>query len=129
LLIFGVTKQIAMLIYKNEFVTITENAEGNLSVILTKKGILELKTACQSEYGDFAFYSLMESIEANSSFKYFADADTLGQMSNAPVFVDNHVIEDDGTYTFSDLWYYKDYMVFNFSNTLIAGGEIIFTKA
>jgi hypothetical protein len=118
-----------MIKYNNEFVNIIETVNGNLSITLTAEGILELQTACQSEYGDFAFYSLMESIEANSSFKYFADADTLGQMSNAPVFVENHVIEDDGTYTFSDLWYYKDYMVFNFSNTLIAGGEIIFTKA
>jgi hypothetical protein len=118
-----------MINYKNEFVTITENAEGNLSVILTKEGILELKVACQSEYGDYAFYSLIESIEVNSSFKYFADADTIGQLSSAPVFVANYTIEDDGIDTFSDLWYYKDYMVFNFSNTLIAGGEIIFTKA
>lgn len=118
-----------MINYKNEFVTITENTKGDLSVILTKEGILELEAACQNEYGDFAFYSLMEDIEINSSFKYFADADTLGQLSNAPVFATDCNIEDDGTYTFSNLWYFASYMITSFSDSLINGGEIIFTKA
>lgn len=55
-------------------------------------------------------------------------ADTLSQLSEAPVIVQESTSEDDGGWTLNgNAWYYRDYMIHNFIDKILKDGFVDFT--
>lgn len=54
----------------------------------------------------------------------------VGGLTDAPIVTDDRTIEDDGTVVVNgDVWWFPNYMVENFADTLIKNGRVTFTLA
>jgi len=81
------------------------------------------------------FYDLFEDVQGNSEYKYFDDIGEAGfGLTSAPGITDGYYFDDDGDLTSGDhtdaeVYWFPNYMVEDFTKTLIEEGKVFFVKA
>jgi hypothetical protein len=82
------------------------------------------------------FWDYFESIEVNSEWKYINDLGEAGfGLTQAPGFTDGYYIDDNGKLTDkgnetdSNVYYYDNYMITDFTDKLKEEGKVFFQKA
>lgn len=82
------------------------------------------------------FYEYFEDIQVNSEWLYHHDMGTAGfGLTEAPGFTDGYYIDDDGELTDkghefnSEAYWFPNYMVENFCETLMQEGKVFFDLA
>ena len=113
------------------YVDLEHLENGNLKIILNSEGVIEAED--DADFSERNFYNYFEDVEGNSEYLYFQDMSTFGVgMSEAPCITYGYYLCDDGKITDdyysdeSEVYYYKDYMIKDFTEELLDNGFVIF---
>lgn len=115
-----------------------EVVPNGLIVHLTEEGRKEAEENKDNESHCLCennFYEYFEDIQVNSEWLYHHDIGTAGfGLTEAPGFTDGYYMDDDGELTDkghddSEVYWFPNYMVENFCETLLKEGEVFFSKA
>jgi hypothetical protein len=106
---------------------------GNLVIVAQKEDIEELK-AIKDLCGDNDIQFMDEMLESNgwagNSVLMRIDPEDVGALTDAPIVTDDRTIEDNGSVTVNgNVWWFPNYMVENFAETLIREGSVTFVLA
>ena len=118
--------------YNGRYIDLEELSNGNLKISLTTEGY-EL----YENFGgisDDKFMDFFDDIRVNSEWNYIENLSHAGLgMSEAPCITYGYYIDDDGNFTdeesmsYSNIYYYSDYVIKSFTEELIKDGSVIFT--
>jgi hypothetical protein len=104
---------------------------GNLKIILNDDGITESED--DYDFNESNFFNYFEDIETNSEYMYFQDMSQVGVgMTEAPCITFGYYLGDDGKITdndyseYSEIFYYTNYMIKDFTEELKENGFVIF---
>lgn len=95
-----------------------------------RKELRELKDLDKREFNsDNTMCDILEQMNCNTEYQ-FNTLDQLGHMSEAPCYYLIDTENDNGeVLTYSDLFYYDNYMITSIQNDLLEYGKCIFKKA
>ena len=104
---------------------------GDLKITLTPEGKEE---ADDIDLNIFNFSDLFDDIRSNSELYYVEDLSDYGlAMSESPAITDGYYYDDNGNFTDDDnietsqIFWYPNYMIKDFTKELIENGYVIFT--
>ena len=102
---------------------------GDLKIILNSDGRDEV---VDSGIDNYKFSDYFDDIRGNSDYLYYESISDAGLgMSEAPCILDGFYFDDNGDLTDdghndSEIFYYPDYMIKNFTEELVKNGFVIF---
>jgi len=106
---------------------------GDLKIILNSEGLIEAKEANEDgKFNESEFYNFFEDIESNSEYMYFQDMSVVGiGMSEAPCvtngyYYDDNGVTDDDYSDDSEIYYYQDSYIKDFTEELLENGFVVF---
>jgi len=120
-------------IYHGRYLNLEKLENGNLKITINYDGKIEVET-----YGiDWdRFSDYFEDIRCNSDYNYFSDLGDAGLgMTNSPGITDGYNYDDEGEFTDenneenSDIYFYPNYMIKDFTEELIKNGSVIFNSS
>lgn len=112
-----------------EYLTLERLENGNLKISLTEEGKEEVE---EDGISDVKFHDYFEDIFSNSELIYSSDISELGIMMAAPGIIIGYYYSDDGELTdkgneeYSEVFYYVDYVIRDFTDELKNDGHVIF---
>jgi len=117
--------------YNGRYIDLEELSNGNLKISLTTEGY-EL----YENFGgisDDKFMDFFDDIRVNSEWNYIENLSHAGLgMSEAPCITYGYYYDDDGNFTnedsmsYSNFYYYDNYMIKSFTEELVTNGFVIF---
>jgi len=116
---------ISSMIYKGRYLVLIPTIDG-LKIELTEEGKEVIK--------EWNFWELFEDVQGNSDYQYHPNLgwDGLG-MIDAPGITYGYIMGDDGEWeeivSKSYIYYFDDYIINSFIDTLSEDGEVIFKRA
>ena len=117
-------------VHHSKYLDLEKLKNGNLKIILTSKGKKEVE---EEGIDDTNFDEYFEDIRCNSDYEYFINLDDAGLgMSDAPYITYGYNYDDDGNYTDedneenSDIYWYPNYMLTDFTKDLVENGYVVF---
>lgn len=108
---------------------------GNLKISLEGKEDREELATMLARWGgnDIAILAdMLEYTRLNGNGWGILNPEDIGALTESPILTDDYSVEDDGTVTVhpeSNVWWFPNYMVENFAETLARDGFVIFTLA
>jgi hypothetical protein len=110
-----------------------EKVEDGLKISLNEAG----KQNVEDEGGieESKFYDYFEDVRGNSEYIYFEDMGDAGfGLTSAPGITDGYEYNDDGEltdegHTDSEVYWFPNYMIRDFTQDMLEDGYVIFTKA
>lgn len=116
-----------------------EPVENGLYLHITKEGREEAEENKEDEkkkLSDMNLWDYFEDIQVNSEWMYHFDMGEAGfGLTNAPGFTYQYYVDDEGDITNknqeenSEVYWFPNYMVEDFCETLLEEGKVFFTKA
>jgi len=118
--------------YTGRYLKLKILKNGNLKIVLTPDGKEEI--ADNPNFNIFSFSELFDDIRASSDLLYIEDISgfDLGVLSEAPAITDGYYYDDDGEFTDydnienSEIFYYPNYNIKDFTKELYENGFVIF---
>jgi len=113
-----------------EYLTLKRLENGNLKISLTEEGKEEINNSDYEVESDYL--NLFDDIVSNSSIVLFSDISQLGFMSESPGITIGYYFSDEGEYTdegnedWSEVFYYPNYQIKDFTEDLKNEGYVIF---
>lgn len=120
----------------------TNNASGRYITLETTSDGLWLhitpegKQEMDENFTEDKFWNIFEDIQVNSEWMYHDDIGEAGfGLTSAPGFTDGYFIDDDGNLSDegheedSEVYWFPNYQVESFTETLITEGKVFFDKA
>ena len=105
---------------------------GSLKLTANNTGRRWLKQEKQKRNSEDLLWEILEPCWANGSYAPFnaGDANPFVGLSSAPCIAESMDVADDGTKTINgDYWFFENYMLENFVDTLMCTGRVLFTSA
>jgi hypothetical protein len=104
-----------------------EQASGNLKIVAGKGDFERLREIRERVEGNDLAY--LDELLDGTRYQPIRPED-VGALTNAPMFTDDFEIKDDGTrIVHGSVWWFPNYQVENFADTLIKEGSVVFTHA
>jgi len=116
-------------LHSGSYLSLERLENGNLKISLTEEGKEKI---AEDDISDSEFWDYFEDITGNSGLVYFNDISELGIMMEAPGITIGYYYNDDGEYTdegnedWSEVFYYGDSAIRDFTEELKNNGEVIF---
>jgi len=107
-----------------------EKLSDGLMIYLNEEGKEESEDLTEQN-----FYDLFDDVQGNSEYRYFDDLGEAGLgLTSAPGITDGYYFDDDGNLTDGDntdseVYWFPNYMVEDFTKTLREKGKVFFVKA
>lgn len=112
-----------------------EKVENGLKIYLNEDGKKEAEENGVDGINDQNFYDYFEDVQGNSEYLFFEDMGEAGfGLTSAPGITDGYYYDDAGKLTDkghsdSEVYWFPDYMVRDFTKDMLEYGFVIFTKA
>ena len=112
------------------YLTLERLENGNLKISLTDEGKEKIEEDIDIKEADFFDY--FENISSNSELLYIYNISDIGIMMEAPGITIGYYIDDSGELTdegnedYSEIFYYADYAIKDFTEELKNNGFVIF---
>ena len=107
-----------------------EKLPNGLMIHLNDEGKSEIENLTEQN-----FYDFFEDVQGNSEYRYFDDMGEAGLgLTSAPGITDGYYFDDNGDltngeHTDAEVYWFPDYMVEDFTETLKEKGKAFFVKA
>ncbi len=115
-----------------EYLTLERLKNGDLKISLTEDGKVKVE---DDGIEDTEFWDYFEDITANSGLLFFGSVSELEFMTDAPGITIGYYYDDNGDYTdegnedWSEVFYYPDYVIRDFTDDLKNKGYVIFQSS
>ena len=106
-----------------------------IDIEIVENGLWIYLTDNSEDFDEMDFDNIFDDVQGNSEYMYFFDVGEVGfGLTSAPGITDGYYFSDDGEITDeghddSELYYYNDYAVTDFTEELRTKGKVFFNKA
>jgi|ADurb_Met_03_Slu_FD_contig_31_747527_length_420_multi_1_in_0_out_0_1 hypothetical protein len=112
---------------------IEKTSNGNLTIV-AETSDMEMLTEMKERVGNDDLRFMDELLEetgwSGNSVLMSISPEDVGGLTEAPIVTDDRTIEDDGKVVVNgNVWWFPNYMVENFADTLIQNGRVTFMLA
>ncbi len=107
-------------------------ANGNLEIVAEDGDKEELQDLLsKSMHKDHGFLAdLLEYTGWSGNGRlHQVQPELIGALTDAPILTDDMIFGDDGSEVVGNVWWFPNYQVVSFAETLIRDGRVVFTKA
>jgi len=119
-------------LHSGSYLSLERLENGNLKISLTNEGKVKVE---DDGIEDTEFWDYFEDITANSGLLFFGNVSELEFMTEAPGITIGYYYDDNGDYTdegnedWSEVFYYSDYAIRDFTEELKNNGHVIFQSS
>lgn len=109
-----------------------KTGRGNLEIVAEdgdKEALQDLLDKCTHKDHGFLADLLEYTGWSGNGHLYQVQPEWIGALTDAPILTDDMIFGDDGSEVVGNVWWFPNYQVESFAETLIRDGRVVFTPA